>query len=150
MPFWKRKAKKPEPPKEPLRLGTNYFIKGSDVVFKLNDLDFTFEGFYLQITEEGLHINILEEVPMNLINIAGAALVEEGVELEHKTIMEADTVKFTLKLTPELFEFAKEQLATITEPADVFDIEVQGKKHLRDFHYYFIVMWGTHQTLYED
>ncbi len=155
-PFWRRK-KKEVIPREPITPGTHYFVKGKDVVFDLNSLAFTFEGFYVQITDEHLKIHIKDEVPMNLILVEGAAPTE--VEFEFDTINDADSVKFTLQLDNELFSYLKEKLLAVHDIKEIFDItmgikedggEEEVEKPLRVFSNYRIVMWGTHQILEDD
>ena len=138
--------------REPIRVGPNYFVSGEKVIFDLNGLDYSFEKFYLQVMEksdaadEGLFINVPEEAPMNLINIAAAAREEEGVELNREEILGANTAKLTLKLADELYEAVKDKVFACTDPIDVFDIEHEGKKLLRNLSHYAIVGWGCTTT----
>ena len=135
----------------PIKPGTSYYVKGEDVVFQLNGLNYTFEKFYLQVLEghegadDGLYINVPEEAPMNLINISAAAEVEDGVELNTEEIMGADTAKLTLRLTEGLYRAVKDRVLACTDPIQVFDVEHEGKS-LKDFSHYQIVGWGCKTT----
>jgi hypothetical protein len=155
MSFWEKLTKGSKKPSEPILSNVNYFVKGEDVVFDLNTLDFTFEGFYVFITDEYLQIQILEEVPMNLILVAGAA--EPDVEVEGNELETADSVKFTLQLNDGLFASMKEDIFKQTDIRDVFALQlVEGsdgagvKPPLRIFKNYHIVMWGTTQILEDE
>ena len=117
----KKEAQKTPVSTEPIRVGPGYFVSGDKVVFDLNGMDYSFEKFYLLIADagsgnlqsigldgqepidEGLYINVPEEAPMNLINIAGASDEEEGVELDREEVLGADTAKLSLKLADRLF-----------------------------------------------
>ena len=84
---------------------------------------------------------------MNLINISAAAEVEEGVELDTEEIMGADTARLTLRLKESLFEAVKERVLACANHKQVFELEQEGTKALKDFSNYLIVMWGCKTTL---
>lgn len=116
---------------EKLNPGTNYFVEGEDVVFDLNGLDFTFEGFYVQPTHEGMFIHVREEVPMNLMNISAATPLEEG--MDPKVLSRDIPVHFTLELKPEVLSGLRDDLFQCGDIKEIFDIEREGSKPLRIF-----------------
>ncbi len=134
---------------EPIRFDVNYFVKGKKVIFDLDGLDFTFEGFYVFITEEALQIIVNEEVPMNLIFIT--QVVESEVSLTPNELENADTVSFTLQLNAEVFDQLKEMIMAMKDIKEIFDLDPgqDGDKPLRKFSNYDIVKVGSKQTLYD-
>ena len=128
--------------------GVNYFVKGSDVKFDLNGLDFTFEGFYVAVTDESLFIMVKDEAPMNLINLLGA--VKEDVEVNRKDVLEADTVKFRLRLFEDVFHSLKEIIIKVNDIKNVFEIQIEGKYFLKDFNNYWLEMYGTTQEILDE
>ena len=139
--FFKRSPKE----SKPIELGVNYFVNGENVLFNLNSLDFTFEKFYVIVTADSLKILVEDEVPMNLMNILGA--VKDELDVDRKEILEADTVRFILKLNDETFAEVKSKLLKITEIADIFQLEVNGKLPLKNFKSYVLDLHGTTKEL---
>lgn len=130
---------------EKLRPKVLYFVNGEDVVFKLNELDFTFESFYLVYTDEWMRIIVREDAPMNLIMISEVA--HEEVEVDREDVLQADTVSFTLQLKDGDFVNVIDRLREVRDPVDAFDV---GGDRLKDLSKYSIVRWGLKQVLYDE
>jgi hypothetical protein len=130
---------------EPIELGVNYFVKGKDVVFDLNGLDFTFGKFYAVVRERSLMITVEEEVPMNLMHLLGA--VEDYIEVERKDVLDADTVNFVLKLKTKVFNALKQRILTSTDILDLFQLEDRGNHPLLDLSNYRLEKYGTTKVL---
>jgi len=135
--FFKKSSKEPKP----IELGVNYFVNGENVIFNLNGLDFTFEKFYVVVTSDSMKILVDDEVPMNLMNILGA--VKDDLDVNRREILEADTVRFILKLNDETFAKLKPELPKITEITDIFKLKVNGKLPLKNFKSYVLDLYGT-------
>jgi hypothetical protein len=123
-------------------------VKGNKVIFDLNGLDFTFEGFYVAVTDEFLFIMVKDEAPMNLINLLGA--VKEDVEVNRKDVLSADTVRFRLRLNEDIFQSLKESIVKINDIREAFEIQAEGQYLLKDFNNYLLEMYGTMQEIDED
>jgi len=131
-----------------METGVNYHVEGRKVLFDLNGLDFTFEGFYFRLTEENFTIDVKDEVPLNLVNVEGAARVEEGLEIEYKDLQDVDSVNFTLELKKDFFGALKDRMTGIPV-GELFELEMDGEKPLKKFTNYTMVRWGTHTVLEE-
>jgi hypothetical protein len=136
---------KKEKKSEPIELGVSYFVKGEDVLFDLNGLDFTFGKFYAVVRERSLRILVEEEAPMNLIHLLGA--VEDDVEVERKDVLDADTVKLELKLKSKIFNAMKQRILTSTDILDLFQLEDRGNHPLLDLSNYRLEKYGTTKEL---
>jgi hypothetical protein len=133
--------KKSKKEQKPIELGVNYFIKGESVVFKLNDLDFTFEKFYVTITNDSMKILVEDETPMNLMYLLD--IVKDDLEANRKDILEADTVRFILKLNYEVFSKLKHKIIEVIEILDIFGFKLNGELPLKDFKNYELELYGT-------
>ena len=143
MPFWKRKSKKENPSANPasIKPGTSYFVKGEDVVFDLNSLDFTFEGFYAQVVDDAFYIHVRGEVPMNLLYLLN--LTESGEQMSPEVLGNAESVDFTLQLKAELFSELSTSILSSTEIIDVFSIKLEGNEPLKQFKNYIVKKWTS-------
>jgi hypothetical protein len=126
----------------PLQKDINYFVEGEDVVFKLgNDLDFTFDRFYVFINNEGLFIKVPDEVPMNLINLLGT--IQDEVDVNRKQVLDSDEVDMILQLDPDLFREFEPRIMRCREPKDIFDLDLKGFTFLKELEHYYLIEYGT-------
>jgi hypothetical protein len=130
--FFKKKPKKEK--KTGVEIGVQYFIDGSEVIFELEGLDFTFERLYVTINESEMIIFVPEEPSMNLINILDT--VANLVEVDREDVLTADIVDITLKLKDVQFSLVKSKIFDVKEIKEIFDLEVDGKLPLRFFENY--------------
>jgi hypothetical protein len=126
---------------EKIRPNVNYFVNGKDIVFDLNGSDFTFEGFYVNILEDGMYLIVKDEAPMNLILILDVVIDEVGVN--RKQVLDSDEVDMILRLDDGLFREIKAEILEKTDVKDIFDIEYDNIKMMRYFSSYFIEEYGT-------
>lgn len=143
--FKSRKNKNEE--MERLRTGVLYFVNGSEVMFDLKGMDFTFEGFYLSFDKDGLYLRVRSEAPMNLILIHDVVVDDIGVE--RKLVLDSDEVNFILALHAELFNRVKDNILELTDARDIFDLEIEGRKLLRLLESYRLIEYGTSTTTIE-
>ncbi|MGA1872161.1 MAG: hypothetical protein ACMUHY_00685 [Thermoplasmatota archaeon] len=129
------------PVKEPMKLNVYHFIKGEEVVFDFNGLDFTFEKFYLLVSEDGMFLTVKDEAPMNLINLLDTVVDEVGVD--RNQVMRSDEVDLVLRLDVNLFRKVKDEIRKKTDPRDVFETEYQGHKLLKVLTAYSLIEYGT-------
>jgi hypothetical protein len=141
--FFKKKSKKSK--KSGIELGAQYFVDGNDVVFDLNDLEFTFEKFYVKVGENDLQIIIKDEVPMNLINIL--ATVNINIDVNRKEILDSDIVHFTLKLNEIIYKIHKSQIFNLSDVKEVFNLSPDKEYPLRRFNNYYLESYGTKTEL---
>jgi hypothetical protein len=127
-----------------IELDVNYFVDGKDVVFDLNGLDFTFEKFYVNVSEDNVTLIIPEEVPMNLINLLDT--IKDDLDADRSTILEADIVNFNLELDNDIFAYVKSKIHNISDIKDLFKIEMEGKAPMKLFKNYELVRYDTSQT----
>ena len=64
-------------------------------------------------------------------------------DLAHKEILDADTVRFILKLKDEPFSNLKPKLLTVTEIKVIFKFNIKGELPLKDFKNYEHELYGT-------
>ena len=147
MGFFSRKKKEKEEAEryKPIERGPAYFVEGENVQFKLNGMPFTFNKFYLTLTDEQLVFKVVEEAPMNLINIADT--VELDIDLNRSEVMEADEVSLTLKLKPALFSELKEEIFMSPAPDTLFYMGHGGTEPLLDLSNWMLVQYGTSATM---
>lgn len=132
-------------PSEPLKAGTNYFVAGESVVFKIGELNYTHEKFYLAFDDQKLILEVKDEVSMNLQHILTAAKDEIGIN--QRELDEADMVEFTLQLQEELFQNLKNQFTGFNDPVALFDLEHEEAKPLRDLANYTLEGYRTRAIL---
>ncbi len=123
-----------------LEKGVNYQI-GGDVVFKLGKLDFTFEKFYVYISQEGLFLKVPDEAPMNLINLLDT--VHDEVHVNRKMVIDSDKVDFILQLDPDLFREFEPRIMKCEDPRDIFELDLKGFKFLKELEHYYLIEYGT-------
>lgn len=124
-----------------IRKDVNYFVKRDEVTFKLGELDLTFEKFYVLINGEGLLLKIPKEVPMNLINILDTVHDEVGVNRKH--VLDSDDVDMVLQLDPDIFNALKERMLKCRVPKDIFDLDIEGFKFVKELEHYHLIEYGT-------
>jgi hypothetical protein len=139
--FFKKESKK----KIPIEMGVNYFVKGEDVIFDLNGLDFTFEKFYVKVDDTGLGIMVDEEVPMNLINLLDT--IDSPLDVNRKEILDSDLVHFTLKVKDEVFSPLKSQILKVPDIKEIFEINLDNRPPLRSFNNYELESYGIGSRL---
>lgn len=142
MPFWKREKKKKA---KPIESGVNYYVSGDHVVFDLDGMNFTFEKFYVHFTDEGLFININDEVPMNLTFISQVAV--NDIDFQPSQAQDADSVQFVLQLKMDVFNELKGKIAEATDIKEIFEIEHYGTSPLKTFSNYLLISWGSRSTM---
>lgn len=123
-----------------LKKGVNYQV-GGDVVFKLGKQDFTFEKFYVYISEEGLFLKVPDEAPMNLINLLET--VHDEVHVNRKMVMDSDKVDFILQLDPDLFREFEPRIMNCEDPKEIFDLDLEGFTFLKELEHYYLIEYGT-------
>ncbi len=127
--------------KKPIETNVNYFVNGSDVIFKLGELDFTFEKFYVLVNEEGLFVKVPEEVPMNLMNILDT--IHDEVDVNRKNVLDSDVVDMILQLDPDLFRAFQTRILECTDVLDIFDLDMEGFQFLKELEHYYLIEYGT-------
>jgi len=137
--FSRKKTRKTRP----IEMGVNYFVKGKEVVFDLNGMDFTFGKFYLVVNEVGMYLIVKDEAPLNLINLLETVVDEVGVN--RKQVRDSDEVDMILRLDDELFKKVKEEILRSTDPRNIFDIEYQGHRLLRVLTAYSLEEYSTYE-----
>ena len=137
-----RKRKDPERRGDgKLRSNVNYFVSGEDVVFKLGELDFTFENFYLYICEEGFFLKVGEETPMNLLKILDTVHDEVGVD--RKLVIDSDVVDMMIQLDPDIYLALKKKIMNCRDPREVFDLDIEGFRFVKELEHYYLIEYGT-------
>ncbi len=124
-----------------IRSNVNYFLNGEDVIFKLGELDFTFEKFYVYINEEGLFIKVPEEAPMNLMNILDTVHDEVGVN--RRQVLDSDEVDMILQLDPDLYREMEPRIIGCAEPWEIFELDIKGFRFLKELEHYYLIEYGT-------
>ncbi len=127
--------------KKSIETHVNYFVNGSDVIFKLGELDFTFEKFYVLVNEEGLFVKVPEEVPMNLMNILDT--IHDEVDVNRRNVLDSDVVDMVLQLDPDLFRAFQTRILEGIDILDIFDLDMEGFQFLKELEHYYLIEYGT-------